>query len=163
MQADVQDGGLLAQAAALAGATVAIVKHSGRQGTHEEFVTLVRALEDAATEYPHNPYVQALLTADMREQIADFDRQFEEVPKQSVVNDFKMVALNRCAQAVEWLGANVPLDLATEVKISILAACRRVAGESREDDPYNVTGAKVDAFEEGVIGEISRALEVEWL
>jgi hypothetical protein len=163
MQADVQDDGLLAQAAALAGATVAIVKHSGQQGTHEEFVTLVKALEDAAVQYPDNPYVQALLTDDTRTQIAQFDQQFEEVPKQSVVNDFKMVALNRCAQAVEWLGANVPLGQAAEVKISILAACRRVAGESKEDDPYNLTGENVDVFEEGVIGEISRALEVKLL
>ncbi len=41
------DGGLLAQAAALAGATVAIVKHSGKQGTQQEFTALVDALAAA--------------------------------------------------------------------------------------------------------------------
>jgi hypothetical protein len=58
MQLDVQDGGLLAQAAALAGGTVAIVKHSGRRGTHQEFTALVQGLEEAALEYPDNVYVQ---------------------------------------------------------------------------------------------------------
>jgi hypothetical protein len=70
--ADIQDGGLLAQAAALAGATVAVIKYSGNKGTHKEFSALVKGLEEAAAQYPNNPYVQALLTPASRRQIAGF-------------------------------------------------------------------------------------------
>jgi hypothetical protein len=158
MQAEISDGGLLAQAAALAGAMVAIVKHSGRWGTHQEFAALVTALEEAIAQYPKNPYVQSLLTSATREQIAGFAQQYDEVPKQTSVNDFKMAALNRCAQAAEWLAANVPPQAAAEVKASILAACRRVAAESKEGGLFNFAASNVDAFEQSVIDEIARAL-----
>src|SRR6187200_132248 len=101
MPVDIQDKGLLAQAAALAGATVAIIKHSGSSGTHKEFAVLVKNLESAAAKYPNNPYVQVLLTPATRQQIAGFSSEFENAPKQSTLNDFKMSALNRCAQAAK--------------------------------------------------------------
>jgi hypothetical protein len=154
----VEDGGLLAQAAALAGATVAIVKHSGRRGTHQEFASLVQGLEDAAVEYPENVYVQVLLTAETRRQIAGFAQTYADVPKQSAVNDFKMAALNRCAQAAEWLEANAPANAAAEVKEVILAVCRRVAAESSEGGLLGFGAEKVDPFEQSVIDEIGRAL-----
>jgi hypothetical protein len=155
---DIQDDGLLAQAAALAGATVAVVKHSGRRGTHEEFVALVMALEEARVEYPENPYVQALLTPETRQQIAGFAEQYAEVPKQTEVNDFKMAALNRCGQAAEWLEANASPKEAAEVKTSIIAACRRVASESKEGGPFNFTADNIDSFEVSAIEEVVRAL-----
>lgn len=156
MLADVEDDGLLAQAAALAGATVAIVKHSGRSGTHQEFEALVSALEEAGVEYPENLYVQSLLTPATREQIANFAQAYDEVPKQTDVNDFKMAALNRCGQAAEWLAANVPSEAAVEVKAAILAACRAVAAQSNEGEEIE----NFDPFEQSVIDEISRALGV---
>ena len=158
MPIEIQDGGLLAQAATLAGATVAIVKHSGRRGTYQEFAALVAGLEEAAAQYPGNIYVQALLTPATREQIAGFARQYDDVPKQTTVNDFKMAALNRCGQAAEWMAANVPPPAAAEVKTSILAMCRRVAAESKEGGPFNFGASNIDAFEESVIEEIARAL-----
>src|SRR5690606_25241026 len=99
MRGTVDDGGLIAQAAALAGATVAIVQHSGRRGTHQEFAALAQGLEQAMEQFPNNPYVQVLLTAETRQQIDGFASEYEDVPKQTTVNDFKMAALNRCAQA----------------------------------------------------------------
>jgi hypothetical protein len=121
----------------------------------------VKGLEDAAAEYPNNRYVRALLTPASREQIAGFAQQFDEVPKQSAVNDFKMAALNRCAQAAEWLAAHVPPDAAAEVKTSILATCRRVAAESKEGGFLNFAAENVDPFEQSVIAEIARALHAE--
>lgn len=162
MLAEISDDGLLAQAAALAGAFVAIVQHSGRQGTHEEFDALVRGLEDAGVEYPENLYVQALLTPTTREQIAGFAQQYDEVPSHTALNDLKMSALNRCAQAAEWLAANAPPEDAAEVKASILAACRLVAAASQEENTMssgpNPAEGKVDDFEVSAIEQVSRAL-----
>lgn len=167
MLADVNDNGLLAQAAALAGATVAIVKHSGRRGTQQEFTALVAALEQVGVEYPENLYVQALLTPATREQISGFAQQYTdaEAPKQTSVNEFKMAALNRCGQAAEWLRANAPQADAAEVKAAILAVCRRVAAQSQEaqSQENNVTsgaGDNVDPLEQSTLEEIARALEV---
>jgi len=156
--ADIQDRGLLAQAAALAGATVAIVKYSGNSGTHKEFTALVKGLEDAASKHPNNPYVQALLTPATRQQIAGFSHDFEQAPKQSTLSDFKMTALNRCAQASAWLLANAPADAAEEVKATIIAVCHRVAAESKETGPYTSSADNQNPFEESVIDEIDRAL-----
>jgi len=158
MPAEIQDKGLLAQAAALAGAMVAIVKYSGNSGTHKEFEALVKGLEHAASQYPNNPYVHALLTPASRQQIARFSQEFEVVPKQTVVNDFKMSALNRCAQASAWLLANATPEVAEEVKTSILTTCQRVAGESKETGPYTTGPDNKDPFEQSVIDEINRAL-----
>lgn len=156
--ADIQDEGLLAQAAALAGATVAIVKYSGNRGTHKEFSALVKGLEDAAAQHPNNPYIKALLTPASRRQIDGFSQQFDDVPKQSTVNDFKMSALNRCAQASAWLLAHAPADAAAEVKTAIIAVCHRVAAESKETGTFTCGADSKDPFEESVIGEIDRAL-----
>jgi len=158
MPADIQDNGLLAQAAALAGSMVAIVKHSGTGGTHKEFEALVKGLEQAASQHPNNPYVQSLLTPATRQQIARFSQEFEVAPKQSVVNDFKMSALNRCAQASAWLHAHVPTEAADEVKSTIIAVCHRVAGTSKETGPYTSSGGNENPFEQSVIDEIDRAL-----
>jgi hypothetical protein len=158
MQTEIHDNGLLSQAATLAGATVAIVKHSGKSGTHKEFDALLKGLEAAASNYPHNPYIQSFLTPATRQQIAGFSHLYEEVPKQTTVNDFKMVALNRCGQAAEWMTANVPSATAEEVKSSILAICLRVAAESKEGGFFNFSSDNVDPFEESVIDEIARAL-----
>lgn len=161
MQADIQDDGLLAQAATLAGATVAIVKHSGRRGTQEEFAALVTALEEAIAEYPDNPYVQMLLTPETREQIAGFAERYVKVPKQNEVNDFKMAALNRCGQAAEWLAKHAPPEAAEEVKASIVAACRSVASESKEGGPFNLVADNIDTAELNAIEEVVRALGFE--
>ncbi|MCC6453351.1 MAG: hypothetical protein IT328_00260 [Caldilineaceae bacterium] len=160
MLADIADDGLLAEAAALAGAFVAIVQHSGRRGTHEEFETLVRGLEDAGVEYPENVYVQALLTPATRQQIADFAQEFEEAPAQSIFNDFKMAALNRCAQAAEWLAAHATPEAAAEVKASIVAVCRLVAAASKEEGAMNNAPGNVDDFEVSAIDQVSRALGI---
>jgi outer membrane protein OmpA-like peptidoglycan-associated protein len=156
--AEVDDGGLLAQAAALAGAVVAIAKHSGRRGTQQEFDALVAGLEEVAVDYPDNPYVQRLLTAATREQITGFAKQYREAPTQKDVNDFKLAALNRCGQAAEWLQANVNAQDAAEVKASILTACRRVAGESNEGGLFDFAADNVDATEQNVLDEVARAL-----
>ena len=161
MQTEIHDNGLLAQAATLAGATVAIVKHSGTSGTHKEFEALLKGLEAAASNYPHNPYIQSFVAARSRQQIAGFSQQYDHVPKQTEVNDFKMVALNRCGQAADWLAANVPAATAEEVKSSILAVCLRVAAESKEGGFFNFNADNVDPFEESVIDEIARALRAE--
>ncbi len=160
-QIDVGDNGLLAQAAALAGATVAIVKHSGRRGTHQEFDALILALEAAKAEYPANPYVQALLTDATREQIAGFAAQYDEVPKQTDVNDFKMAALNRCGQAAEWLAANASPAAAAEVKRSIVEACRRVAAKGKESGLLDLAVGNIDDFEVSATDEVARALGMQ--
>ena len=161
MQAEMQDGGLLAQAAALAGATVAIVKHSGRRGTQQEFAALVAALKEAAIEYPGNPYVQVLLTSETRALIAGFAERYVEVPKQNEINDFKLAALNRCGQAAEWLAQQVSPEAAAEVKMSIIAACRSVATASKEGGPFNFVADKIDTAELNAIEEVVRALGME--
>lgn len=160
MLADIGDDGLLAQAATLAGAFVAITEHSGQRGTHEEFDALVRGLEDAGVEYPENIYVQALLTPATREQIAGFAQQYDEAPAQTTYNDFKMAALNRCAQAAEWLAENVPPEAAAEVKASILAACHLVAAASKEEGPLHTSPDNVDDVELSAIDQVSRALGI---
>jgi hypothetical protein len=153
-----EDNTLLAQAAALAGATVAIIKHSGRRGTYKEFDALVAGLEEAARRYPANPLVQALLTPATRNQIAGFAREYADVPKKTTVQDFKMAALNRCAQAADWLDQHAVPAQAVEVKQCILTVCRQVAAESSEGGFLGFGGVQVDALEEGVILEIARAL-----
>jgi hypothetical protein len=153
----VDDGGLLAQAAALAGATVAIVKHSGSLGTRREFAALTRELEAASARFPENPYSSQLLTAATRDQIDGFARRYTEVPKQTEVNDFKMAALNRCGQAAEWLAEHVAPDLAEEVKQAVVEACRAVAAESKEGGLFAFGVEPVDATESRVIEEIARA------
>lgn len=159
---EVDDDGLLAQAAALAGSMVAVVRHSGRSGTHKEFDTLIAGLEEIALEYPENVYVQRLLNAETRRQITSFAQQYEEVPKQNQVNDFKMAALNRCAQAAEWLDANVSPESAAVVKTSILTVCRRVATESSEEGSMSFSAGdtenNIDVAEQSALDEIARAL-----
>ena len=155
---EADDNGLLAQAAALAGAVVAVAKHSGRWGTRQEFAALVAGLEDAAAEYPDNPYVQRLLTPATREQIAGFAERYGTPLRQSEVNDSKMAALNRCAQAAEWLEANVSSQDGAEAKASILNACRRVASESKEGGFFTFAASNVDVIEQSVLDEIARAL-----
>jgi hypothetical protein len=152
--------GVLAQAAALAGGAVAIARHSGRHGTHMEFAAIAAGLEAATAQYPANRLVRALLTPESRRQISDMAHQFEVAPKQSVAQDFKMAALNRCAQAADWLDANASPQEAAEVKDSILAMCRQVAEESKEGDWLGFGGTRVDVHETGVIQEIARALRV---
>lgn len=161
MQADIQDDGLLAQAATLAGATVAIVKHSGRRGTQQEFAALVTALEEARVEYPDNPYVQILLTPETREQIAGFAERYVKVPKQTEVNDFKLAALNRCGQAAEWLAKHAPPEAADEVKACIVAVCRSVAAESKEGGPFNLVADNIDTAELNAIEEVVRSLGID--
>jgi hypothetical protein len=56
-------------------------------------------------------------------------------------------------------GRAVPPNIATEVKTSILAACRRVAAASSEEDSSNRSGDNVSPFEQSVIEEIVRALQ----
>jgi hypothetical protein len=153
-----EETALLAQAAALAGATVAIIKHSGRRGTHKEFDALVAGLEEAARRYPANPLVQGLLTPATRRQIDGFAQEYADVPKKTTVQDFKMAALNRCAQAADWLDQHAVPAQAAEVKQSIVAVCRLVAEESSEGGFLGFGGVQVDALEEGVILEIARAL-----
>jgi len=158
MPVDIQDKGLLAQAAALAGATVAIIKHSGSSGTHKEFAALVKNLEAAASKFPNNPYVQALLTPATRQQIAGFSNEFENAPKQSTLNDFKMSALNRCAQAAKWLSEHASPEEASQVKAVIIDTCQRVAAEAKESGVFSLGGDNVNAFESSVIEELDRAL-----
>jgi hypothetical protein len=153
-----QDNGLLAQAAVLAGATVAVIKHSGRRGTYKEFDALVQGLEDAAARYPANRLVQGLLTPATRSQIRGFAERFSDVPKKTTVQDFKMSALNRCAQAADWLDQHSKPQEAAEVKESIMITCRRVAEGSTEGGFMGFGGVQVDALEEGVMQEIARSL-----
>jgi hypothetical protein len=158
MPETIDDEGLLAQAAALAGSIVAIIKHSGARGTRQEFAALVSALEAAPARAPANPYLPLLLTAETRTQIAGFAQRYTDVPKQTEVNDFKLAALNRCGQAAEWLAAHVAPAQADEVKQAIVDACRQVAAESKEGGLLAFGVDPVDAFEASVIEEIGRAL-----
>lgn len=160
MLAEVGDDGLLAQAAALAGSTVAIVKHSGQRGTQEEFSALIQGLEVVMTEYPDNVYVQALLTPATREQIEGYVQYYQDEPRQKDIDDFKMAALNRCGQAAEWMAANIAPEAAAEVKACILAACRRVAEEVHEGGVLGIGAAEIDQTEQNVLNEIERALQV---
>lgn len=160
MRAEVGDDGLLAQAAVLAGSTVAIVKHSGPRGTRDEFFALVKGLEAVMVEHPDNMYVQALLTPTTREQIEGFVQYYQDEPRQTDIHDFKMAALNRCGQAAEWMAANIAPEVAAEVKASILAVCRRVAEESHEGGLLSMDAAEIDLPEQNVLNEIERALQV---
>ncbi len=159
---EADDDGLLAQAAALAGTMVAIVRHSGRSGTRQEFDTLISGLEEVALEHPENVYVQRLLNAETRRQITDYAKLYDEVPKQNQVNDVKMAALNRCAQAAEWLDTNVSPEDAAIVKTSILTVCRQVATESSEEGAMSFSAGdaenNVDVAEQSALDEVARAL-----
>lgn len=149
---------LLSRAAVMAGAAVALARYSGRGGTDNEFQSIVSALEAAARQYPSNPLVQALLTAEARQYTAGLARQFKSDTLQTTFQDFKLAALNRCAQVVELLDQKAPADQALEVRHSILTMCRTVAQASKEGGWHS--SDPVDVKEEGVLEELARVLGV---
>ncbi len=155
------DDGLLSQAALLAGATVAVIRHSGEHGTQQEFVALITGLEAAQTKYPHNELLQRTLNAQVRERADDYARTYATPPSQRDAQDFKMSALNRAAQAADWLEENAPADVAAEWKHAVLAMCRTVAEAGKESGVLGIGGDSVDDFEAGVLGELRRALRYD--
>jgi hypothetical protein len=150
---------LLSRAAVMAGATVAISRYSGKSGTKNEFQAIVSGLESAALQYPDNPLVQALLTVEARLDIDGLARQFKNDVRQTTYQDYKMAALNRCAQAVELLDAKASGQPGLQVRQAILEMCRQVAAASKEGGW--MSSQAVDVREEGAIEEIARVLRLE--
>jgi hypothetical protein len=150
---------LLSRAAVMAGATVAISRYSGKSGTNSEFQAIVSGLESASRQHPDNPLVQALLTAEARLDIEGLARQFKNDVRQTTYQEYKMAALNRCAQAVELLDAQAPGQTGQQVRQAILDMCRQVAAVSKEGGW--MSSQAVDVREEGAIEEIARVLRIE--
>jgi hypothetical protein len=148
-----QELSLLARAAVLAGATVAIAKYSGGSGTQAEFHAIIEGLQQATRQYPANPLVQALLTDETRQQVAELAPQFRSDPKQRTFEDFKFAALNRGSEAAELLSRKATPEQAAEVKQGILLMCRHVAEKSREGAR---SGSATDPMEQAVLDQIER-------
>lgn len=157
-QAIPDDNGLLARAALLAGALVAVIRHSGRHGTQREFDALVMGLDAAKTQYPGNELVQRTLTNDVRDRANQYAREYATAPSQKDAQDFKLSALNRAGQAADWLDQNAPAEVAREWKQAVLAMCQTVAEAGKEKGFFGIGVDPVDEFETGVIEELRRAL-----
>jgi len=143
---------VIARAAVLAAATVAISKYSGKGGQDREFDALLNEYAGAARQNPTSPLLQLLVSPVVQTEVAQLKSQFQSDPKQSVFNEFKMVALNRCAQAAALLQAKAdPADTAL-YKQTIMETCKRVATATAEG------GAQMDAKESAVIDQVRRAL-----
>jgi hypothetical protein len=155
-----EDVSLLRRAAVLAGATVAITKYSGSSGTRDEFRAIIEGLQEAAKRYPGNPLVQALVSDETRTEAEGLYPQFQRDPTQRTYDDFKLVALNRCADAVDLLKRKASPDQAAEVKEAIVSMCEHVAGRSKEGQSLGFGGRKVDPFETAAIDQIKRTLEI---
>ncbi len=152
---------LIARAAILAAATVAISKYSGRGGQNKEFDAMLSTYQSAARQYPDNPVVQTLGLPIIEQEANRLKQQYQTDPKQSVYQEFKMVALNRCAQVASLLQDKAePADAALYKQI-VLDACQIVATASSEGGFMGMGGTQVDAKESGVIGEVRRALRAE--
>ena len=150
---------LLSRAAVMAGATVAIARYSGKGGTNHEFQAIASGLEAAVRQYPDNPLIQALLTPEARLDIDGLARQFSKDVRQTTYQDYKMAALNRCAQAAELLDAKAPGQTGLQVRQGILDMCRQVAAASKESGW--MSSQAVDVREEGALEEIARVLGLE--
>lgn len=161
IQAMPDDEGLLAQAALLAGAVVAVIRHSGRHGTQQEFVALITGLEAAQRQYPNNELVQRTLTDDVRTRANQYARDYATPPSKKDAQDFKLSAVNRAGQAADWLAQNAPADAAHEWKHAVLAMCKTVAEAGKESGFFGMGVEPVDEFETGVIAELRRALRYE--
>jgi hypothetical protein len=147
----------LARAAVLSGATVAITKYSGAGGTQAEFQAILEGLKQATQQYPANPLVQALLTDQARNEVAQLAPQFRADPKQRTFEDFKFTALNRCSEAAEVLNRKAAPEQAVEVRQAILSMCRHVAEKSKEGSLLGFGGTPMDPMEQAVIDQIARA------
>ncbi len=150
---------LLRRAAVLAGATVAITRYSGL-GTRDEFRAIVGGLQDAAKRHPGNPLVQALVSDETRTEADGLYPQFRQDPTQRTYDDFKLVALNRCAQAAELLKQKASPDQAAEVKAAIVSMCEHVAQSAKEGSTFGIGGTRVDPLETAAMDQIKRALEM---
>jgi hypothetical protein len=153
------DLNLLRRAAVLAGATVAITRYSG-VSTRDEFRAIVEGLQDAAKRYPGNALVQALVTDETRAEADGLYPQFRYDPTQRTYDDFKLVALNRCAQAAEVLKQKASPEQAAEVKTAIVSMCDYVAQSAKEGTTFGLGGTRVDPLETAAVDQIKRALEV---
>lgn len=143
---------VIARAAVLAAATVAISKYSGKGGQNREFDALLSEYAAAARQNPNSPLLQLLISPVVQTEVTQLKNQFQNDPKQSVYNEFKMVALNRCAQAASLLAAKAdPADVAL-YKQTIMETCKRVAQATSEG------GTQMDAKESAVIDQVRRAL-----
>ncbi len=151
---------LLRRAAVLAGATVAITKYSGSGGTRDEFQAITEGLKEAATRYPANPLVQALVSDETRMEAEGLYPQFRQDPTQKTYDDFKLAALNRCGQAAELLQQKAAPDQAAEVKLAIVAMCEYVAQRAKEGSTFGFGGTRVDPLEMAAVEQVKRALEM---
>ncbi len=154
------DLSLLRRAAVLAGATVAITKYSGAGGTRDEFTGIIDGLREALVRYPDNPLVRALLTDETRAEAEGLYPQFRQDPTQRAYDDFKLAALNRCAQAAELLKQKASPNQAAEVKAAIVSMCELVAERSKEGSTLGFGGVRVDPLETAAVEQVKRALEV---
>lgn len=152
---------LIARTAVLAAAAVAISKYSGRGGQGREFDVLRNEYENAARQNSNNPILQTLLLPIVREQVTRLKQQFQDDPKQTVYQEFKMVALNRCAQVAALLDEKASAQDAAQYKECVVQTCQRVAEASAEGGFLGIGGTPVNTQETGVILQIQRALRVE--
>ena len=150
---------LLSRAAVMAGAMIAIARYSGRGGTRDEFQAILSGLEAAVRRYPDNPIVQSLLNPAARADVDRLARQLQGDLRQTTYLDYKMAALNRCAQAAELLDEKAPGQSGLEVRQAILEMCRQVAGASKEGGW--MSSQAVDVKEEGALEELGRVLGLQ--
>ncbi|MCC7161224.1 MAG: hypothetical protein IT331_01915 [Anaerolineae bacterium] len=149
---------VIARAAILAAATVAISKYSGKGGQNREFDAMLNEYTNVARQNPDSPLLQLLLLPIVPTEIAQLKRQFEQDPKQSVFNEFKMAALNRCAQAAALMDAQASPADAALFKKTVMDVCDRVAHATAEGSVMGLGGTSLDAKESAVIAQVRRAL-----
>jgi hypothetical protein len=153
-----EDLSLLVRAAVLAGATVSISSYSGGSGTDAEFRAITEGLAQAARHYPSNPLVQALATPEAKAEVDRLAPWHHGDTTQHAYEDFKMAALNRCADAAEVLADKATTAQADEVKQAILFMCEHVAEASKEGSRLGFGGTRVSPNETAAIEQIRRAL-----
>jgi hypothetical protein len=150
---------LLIRAAVMAGISVAVSKWSGDSGTSSEFSIIPRALLDAIRDYPSNAILQSLASNAGKQELEALTTQFSANPTKMQPQDVKPFALRRCDELAELLASKVTPQEAEQVKQAIIAMCRRVAEESKEDAFFGLGGQRISPEEVGVINEVARALK----
>jgi hypothetical protein len=154
------DLSLLRKAAVLAGAAVAITKYSGAGGTRDEFRGIVEGLEEAASRYPANPLIAALVSDETRAEADGLYPQFRNDPTQKTYEDFKLAALNRCGQAADLLKEKAPPEQSAEFKAAIISMCEYVANRAKEGTVLGFGGTRVDPLEMAMVEQVRRALQL---
>lgn len=151
---------LLGKAALQAGGAVALAKYSGARGTAKEFEAIVDGLQSLRRQRPDSPLFQGLPMDAIQQDAAQMARGFDDDPKQSAYQDYKMVALNRVSDAVELLYAKATPEEGAAFRQAVLWICQMVAERSKEGGFMGIGGVPVDPKEIAVIEEIRRVLQL---